>query len=489
MQSALHEEMRQQFSDFFAQPFNDDVLFWTKWTESTFRLDASLKVKPWSSEFNVCYSVVRHALEQGHLPGPFGVLLSSFLLVREAVSLIIGPKASAAMSSFDAAYWSLFNAGLNSTDFDVHLHLPHGELSVSRECVLGVLEEILQALDQEKSQFDVQDIIVSVLVPICDRYVVYREKRDSHRSMARKRLAKSESYRLEMESVHLHNSALIQQYIRHTDVPEFAQRMLLDYWSLKMSVVQNIGESSFHNWQFYWTFVTRLTRYFKASEASSSSKALNEDFDFLHQYFLSEQNRQTMTLENARFLQSFKEFHLLKLETVVCMQKARRLPKLAKNQNTSKLEDTGFDSKTIAENESHCPTAQAPVRAEQPKRGDLLWFYGSGLCLPCEVLLAPDSVCLPSPQYLDRHRSQQAGGFKPSVKSSVETVTKIHRAEVFILSFDDGKGTLSFESDDFYSALADAVLVRRECAAKYHETCFREHQNGTLDSLPVVANI
>lgn len=438
---ALQKEIQIMHANFFAQPFDDDLLFWSKWTLCAFRLDSFIPVET-SSLCVERYALLRREIELRHIPATFGVLLTAFLLAREALAAEIIKNNKAALSVVDTTYETLFDAGLNASEFDAHLHSPHGEISISRDCVSSTLKKLLNLFAQNTSnselQSELQIEVVNDFIPVFEKYLMYRDRKKKHRSLAKKRLAKSESFRLEMESVQEHNRALIHQYIRHTDVPFFAQSMLLNYWSLKMSVVQNLGQSSLRDWQFYWTFVTRLTRYFKASQASSSARILNDDFEFLYQYFLSEQKGNKITLENAQFCQSFKEFHLQKLEAVESMKKAQRLQKPV-YKNTPLKKD--FNT---SEKENNTQSLQH-LKIEQ---GDLLWFYDDNFCLPCEVLLAPESVCDTALQQIDRD-------------FSVESVAKIHRANVYVLAFDDGKGVLWFSTADFQAAFANGVLCRR----------------------------
>lgn len=438
---AIQSELHHLSSLFFDEPFDDDLRFWSLWFCCSSQLDVFFMDNA-TNLGQEMYCSVRREVELRQLPLPYGALLSGFLLVREAVVKSGGCRKT--LGIFDEAFDGMFDSGLRGSSFDAHLHSGQGEVGVSSDCVIGLITLVQQGF-QGREQLEIPTSVIEELVSICQRYLQFLEKRKKHLELHKQRLAKSESCRLEMASVEAHNKALIQQYIRHVQVPEFAKTMLMDYWSIKMSIAQSMGDNAIHNWQFYWTFVARITRYFKASGASTRSQVLNDDFEFLHDRFLEELSGEPPTFESSKFRYQLREFHLLRLESVRSMQKSKRM------QKPSKV--TLEKSDAVASRAELCASAEPETPIQ---RGALLWMKVDELCVPCEVLLAPESICsLP-----DKGSSR---------RSKTNSVSKICRAQVYILAFDGGKGTLTFDKAQFHDAFQQKILFPRKTAQdRYH---------------------
>ena len=410
-----------------------DLLFWSKWTSLSFELHEFAVL---ASDVVSLNSIARHrvldqqlALE--HINSKYGFCLESlhFVLIGFECELL-NPATEGDLKSLAElslvigdCYELMFDSALVAPFFDQDRGEYKVSADLSRVLLVG-MREVIQGNDSA-----VLTEWLNQAHALAHQYKSYISKSQSHNTMSKKRTARSESFRLESEVLREKNATLVLQYIGQTEMPLFVVNMLLDYWALKMSVVQRLGQLSVHDWQYYWTFVTRIVRYFKNSEATTRTEVLNHDFDFLYEYFVEEVGESHFTFEMRKFIQQFKAVHLEKLESVHLMKKSKR-PK-------SHFANLSLSSSSLPSTCQSGGVGRVDSRVEvgtQWSVGALFWYECDHLVLPCEIILAP-------------------------MKSS---------HEYYVVSFYGGDGLLSFRVSEFEAALSTGQLTRRMTAKECH---------------------
>lgn len=429
---------------FFKTDQQDDQLVWTQWLElswlladlyqaSAEQISHANKSQPQSSDYSHDYSIFQilaREIECQHISMSYGFVLHNVQFAMHILSELTDKKTD---ESFNVAYQLMFDAALNSPQVDCM----DGLYQCSRAYAEKLIQLILnfyQTAEVSNHVESRQHELLEQCVSACENYLMYQKRFQSHHKLLRIRLAKSESFRIQAQALQNKNALLVQQYMGQTQIPGFAYDMLMNYWVLKMSIVQRLGESSLHDWQFYWVFATRLVRYFKSLEASASKNLLNSEFDYLYSCFCEETGSE-INLSNRQFVYQLREFHLESINSIQSMQRAR--PGVQVKKITKQLTATADAGRS-----KKLTKAQKTILA-----GERYWWCENGARLACEVLVS-------------------------QLENALDQV---------VLLFDQGKDLLTLDLNDLHAHLDSGVLQTRYSAAQCHPQM-------QLDSNIAVAN-
>jgi len=283
-----------------------------------------------------------------------GRLTANFSLVLEVLLLLVQvDQQQLSQAPLLQAYEKMFDVALSVPAFGGE---DQGIFRISYDLVACLLKQ-----DQEPKQ-------------LVTEYLHYLDRLEHHFILNCNRVRKSEGYRINSSVNVAKNKTLIMQYFKSVNAPEFALTMLNDYWVGKMSLVQDMTNTRFQDWQFYWHFVTRLARYFKSVDASQSESSLNAEHEFLIGYFIKEVGDIHIDFENRKFLYAFKQYHLDNLSRIAQKKQAKSAAKPYSNPIRPSL-----PTKTAAR-PSH-------INVPVPKVGDCFWYKNQDVTLPCELVL------------------------------------------------------------------------------------------------------
>lgn len=425
----LRSLILEEYPPFQFDIYNDQ-LFWSQWLEYSVSCDVffqkimqslqsrqesatQLLDQPKSNGLTMqtqahslhLFQVLQSEVEQNHISMRYAYFLQTLQMM---LTYIEWQEKHTLKEKLEKVYFEMFDEALEAPDFEID----QGMIRASMEVITSVYL-IVQA-DQALEDFE----SVQAFSFACEQFNEYVAKTKRYACLVKNKLIKSESFRLESDLLLLKNQSIIQQYIGQTQVPEFAKRMLNDYWALKMSLVQSLGQGSLFDWQFYWTFVTRFVRYFKINQAISSPSILNDEYDFLSSYLVKEAGGFDMSYEMSKFMYAFRSFHIDRLTMVQQMQKAKRTQK-PRDVKVSSPDYQSASSYVDQHGREYSKYKELPLEP-----GQLFWYREQGMLIACEL-------------------------------------TMIYKQSVFVLSYDHGRQVMSFDKEAMIQFLVNGRLVYR----------------------------